>query len=511
MCKQNMTSENLAEECKALMRNASSQLGAFSDAAALKAFQEKLLEAQGTLTPEKMAEIEKFAEELQNSSSLWLFYHQLRMRPDLAYQGPHGISNAASSHEKSLAEQIASTMKRAYWDSVKESLNTPPPELAFLLERVAELLDTMAGFLPEPRREAFVKKTLDFDLLKSQVENNAFDHSGLLVVLRQLAQGLMSLESEFQSEKTETWLRNLETQTPPSDFQSFNSLIVDSVAYLFEKCDTLKTEIANYQLQKTKVKERHNLERYHFVQMLKSGAISLDTARAWLMETDNDHVEVAFIHGFIRLLRNKKAITMDECPEPLRCDLQKLQNFQSSLQGVALLGLAVLLTSPLLPKDASPEEVGKFFEAIWLESQKAQPSMQRIKDCIHDQIVVLRRQHGVPDLDHTEITKALESLEKCLGEDVPAFRLLHDRTLDAFQTAMGPPKRQVPPSALGEKPLHMKFAVERLSALVTDMWSFAGDHLEVYKPFYKEALHPSAPPSPQSGTEHLGVPVPDVD
>eukprot|EP00746_Dinoflagellata_sp_MGD_P005862 gnl/MRDRNA2_/MRDRNA2_111361_c0_seq1.p1 gnl/MRDRNA2_/MRDRNA2_111361_c0~~gnl/MRDRNA2_/MRDRNA2_111361_c0_seq1.p1 ORF type:complete len:540 (+),score=118.78 gnl/MRDRNA2_/MRDRNA2_111361_c0_seq1:244-1620(+) len=458
-----------------------------------------------------MAEIEKFAEELQNSSSLWLFYHQLRMRPDLAYQGPHGISNAASATEKSLAEQIAKTMKRAYWDSVKESLNTPPPELAFLLERVAELLDTMAGFLPESRREAFIRKTLDFDLLKSQVENNAFDHDSLLMVLRQLAQGLMSLESVFQSEKTEIWLRNLETQPPSSDFKSFNNLIVDSVAYLFEKCDILKTEVANYQLQKTKVKERQNLERYHFVQMLKSGAISMDVACAWLRESGDDHTEIAFIHSFIRLLRRKSAITMDDCPEPLRCDLQRLQDFQSSLQGVALLGLAVLLTSPLLPKDASSEDVGKFFEAIWLESQKAQPSMQRIKDCIHDQIVVLRRQHGVPDLDHAEITKALESLEKCLGEDVPAFRLLHDRTLDAFQAAMGPPKRDIPQTALGEKPLSMKFAVERLSTVVNDIWSFAGDHLQVYKAFYKEALHPSAPPSPSSGTEHLGVPVPDVD
>merc|ERR1719191_1627499 len=319
-----------------------------------------------------MAEIEKFAEELQNSSSLWLFYHQLRMRPDLAYQGPHGISNAASATEKSLAEQIATTMKRAYWDSVKESLNTPPPELAFLLERVAELLDTMAGFLPESRREAFIKKTLDFDLLKNQVENNAFDHDSLLQVLRQLAQGLMTLESAFQSEKTEAWLRNLEQQSPPMDFKSFNNTIVDSVAYLFEKCDILRTEIANYQLQKTKVKERQNLERYHFVQMLKSGAISLDLARAWLVESASEHTEIAFIQAFVRLLRNRSAITMDECPEPLRCDLQKLQDFQSGLQGVALLGLAVLLTTPLLPKDASTDDARKFFEAIQSEAEKEQ-------------------------------------------------------------------------------------------------------------------------------------------
>merc|ERR1719235_1695707 len=108
-------SQNLEEECKALLQNASSQLGVFSDAAALKAFQEKLLQAQGSLSPEKMAEIEKFSEELQNSSSLWLFHHQLRITPDFAYQGPHGISNAASQAEKSLAEQIATTMKRAYW------------------------------------------------------------------------------------------------------------------------------------------------------------------------------------------------------------------------------------------------------------------------------------------------------------------------------------------------------------------------------------------------------------
>merc|ERR1719160_273973 len=266
-------------------------------------------------------------------------------------------------------------------------------------------------------------------------------------------------------------------------------------------------------MQQTKAKERQNQERYHFVQMLKSGAIGLDVSQSWLLESNEDNIEIAFIHAFVRLLRNRSAITMDECPEPLRCDLQRLQDFQSGLQGVALLGLAVLLTTPLLPKDASTDDVSKFFETIWLETQKVQPSMQRIKDTIHDQIVVLRRQNGVPDLEHAEITKALGSLEKCLGEDVPAFRLLHDRTLDAFQAALGPPKREIPQTALGEKPLYMKFAVEKLNALANDMWSFAGDHLDVYKAFYKEALHPSAPPSPssQSGTEHLGLPVPDVD
>jgi hypothetical protein len=511
MCKTNGM-ENLAEDCKALMRHASSQLGIFSDAAALKAFQEKLLEAQGTLTAEQMADLEKFAEELQNSSSLWLYYHQLRMRPDLAYQGPHGISNAASSTERSLADQIATTMKRAYWDSVKEGLNTPPPELTFLLERVAELLDTMAGFLPESRREAFKRQTLDFDLLKSQVDNNAFDYASLIQVLRQLSQGLMTLESQFQSEKTAEWLTSLEQRQPPEDFKSFNVLIVDSVAYLFEKCDIMRTEITNYQIKQTKVKERQNHERYHFVQMLKSGAISLDVASTWLRESNNENVEIAFIHAFIRLCQTKNALAMDDCPEPLRCDLQRLQDFQSGFQGVALLGLVVLLTTPLLPKDASADDVGKFVETAWSEAAKDQPRMQLIKDTIHDQIVVLRRQYGAPDLEHEQITKALESLERCLGEDVPAFRLLHDRTLSAVQASLGPPKREIPQGALGDKPWPMRFVVDKLNRLVNDIWSFAGDHLEVYKPFYAEALRQSSnPPSPKACTEHLGVPVPDVD
>jgi len=494
------------------MQRTSSQLGTFSDAAALEAFQKKLREAQGTLTAEQMAEIEKFAEELQNSSSLWLFHHQLRMRPDLMYEGPHGISNAASATEKSLAEQIATTMKRAYWDSVKEGLNVPPPDLKFVLERVAELLDTMASFIPQSQREAFKKKTLDFELLQRQLENNAFDHASLLQVLKQLSQGLMSLESAFQSEKTAEWLAGIEQQSPPEDFKSFNALIVNSVAYLFEKCDIMRTEIANFQIQRTKVKERQNLERYHFVQMLQSGAITLHVSSAWLRESNNENVEIAFVHAFIKLCQKKEAITMDDCPEPLRCDLQRLQDFQSRLQGVALLGLAVLLTSKLLPQDASVDDVGKFFEAIWLEAEKDQPKMQLIKDAIHDQIVVLRRQYGAPDLEHAEITKALENFEKCLGEDVPAFRLLHDRTLGAFQAALGPPKREIPQGALGDKPWPMKFAVERLNRVVNEIWSFAGEHLEVYKPFYEEALRQlSNPPSPKACTEHLGVPVPDVD
>lgn len=525
-----MTANSLAEECRALIRRAAAQLGAV-DAGVLAELQSKLEEAQATLPQEEVVEIEKFAAELRSCSSLWLFHHQLRVKPDLAWQGPHGVSNAASATEQALAEQIAATMKRAYWDKAREDLAQQPPNFGFLLGRVDELLDTIAGFVPEPRRKALKEQTLDADLLQSQVENGAFDRESLIVVLQRISHTLMQLESPFQSERTAEWLAALEKKEPPTDITTFHNEIVDGLAYLFEKCDTLRTEAANFRLRMTQVKERQGLERKYFVEMLKSGAISMEASSNWLKESGSDNVEIAIVKSFSRLLQQKRAIPMELCPEPMRCDLQRLQDFQSGLQGVALLALVAALTAPLLPQGAPANEVAEIFHAVREEVERPQPSMKCIQDAIHDKLVVLRRQCGAADLEDVQITNALESLKKCLGEDVPAFRLLHDRTLSAFDAALGPPKREVPEHALGEKPWTMQFAVERLNALIGDAWSFIGDHVKVYKPLYSYVhsqpggvpsspggtpiytLSPLVSPlvSPRSELGEITVPLPDVD
>merc|ERR1719421_331186 len=130
----------------------------------------------------------------------------------------------------------------------------------------------------------------------------------------------------------------------------------------------------------TQVKERQGLERKYFVEMLKSGAISMEASSNWLKESGSDNIEIAIVKSFSRLLQQKRAIPMELCPEPMRCDLQRLQDFQSGLQGVALLALVAALTAPLLPQGAPANEVAEIFHAVREEVERPQPSMKCIQD-----------------------------------------------------------------------------------------------------------------------------------
>merc|ERR1712083_494001 len=100
----------------------------------------------------------------------------------------------------------------------------------------------------------------------------------------------------------------------------------------------------------------------------------------------------------------------------------------------------------------------------------------------------LRHVKGAPPVEFQKLDAALEAFRKCLGEDVPAFRLLHERACKAFAEALGPPKRQVLPASLGETPVNLRHAADHLNEVVEQVWSFLAEHLRVYKPIYSGIL-----------------------
>jgi len=475
------------EEIQALVRQAAGCAGAV-EAGVLSHLQAKLHDASEKIPEEDFRLLDSFVEQSRRHASQWLTYHELRVKPDLKLEGPHGVVSTADPRAKQLAEQVAAVMKRAYWDKAREDFAKPRPDFSFMLVRTDELVETMASFLPVARRAAFKERAVDWSMLRMQVDNNAFDYKSLIDLARRLGSALMELESPFQSACTKKWLDKLEAKPVPDD-AGFLGETVDCLAYLFEKVDVLRVDLENFGLQYVRATQLQDLERDVFSRMVNIGLLSVDVTRSWLAATEHGgNVEVAVIRGMASLLTLKTALPQAKCPEPLRCDLQSLQGFQSGLQGVVLLAMVAIVTGNFLPGGVSVDKVGALFRSVAEEMEKPTPQLSQISEIVEQGVVGLRHEHGAVPVDCQEMDKALRTLRTCLGEDVPAFSLLHDRACKAFVAALGPPKKHPPDGCLGESPWSLRYAVEHLRRLVDNVWTFLGEHLRVYKPVYSGVL-----------------------
>merc|ERR1712187_668494 len=151
-------------------------------------------------------------------------------------------------------------------------------------------------------------------------------------------------------------------------------------------------------------------------------------------------------------------------------------------------GLLAITASPFFPSGTTVEEAAPLFSNVTNEIEKSKPQFSEICKTVQDSILDLRHAKGVPPVDLQKLDASLETFRNYLSEDVPAFRLLHERACKAFVVALGPPKRQVPRASLGETPSHLCHAAHHLNGLVGKVWTFIGDHLRVYKPLYTDVL-----------------------
>eukprot|EP00928_Gymnodinium_smaydae_P050568 TRINITY_DN3411_c0_g1_i1.p1 TRINITY_DN3411_c0_g1~~TRINITY_DN3411_c0_g1_i1.p1 ORF type:complete len:588 (+),score=79.14 TRINITY_DN3411_c0_g1_i1:36-1799(+) len=457
------------------------------DADVVVELQTKLTDARREMTAEDFAALLSFVEQARSHASHWLMYHELRVNPDIQFD-EHGRLGAQSGKEKELTGQVALVMKRAYWDTVREELARPTPDFSFLLARVDELLETMVGFLPESRRASFKEQTLDMAMIRQLVQNNAFDYKALVDMIRQICNGLMQLESPFQSARTQEWLDEFIAKPEP-DNAGFREAIVACLSHLFEKCDILRKEVENVGLSQIRATRLEGLERDVFRRMTCVGIMPLNVTQQSIRATDHGgNVEVAVIKMVANLLNTRQAIDVETCPEPMRCDIQALRAFQSSLQGAALLGLVAVLASPFFPARTTVDEARALFVAVGKLTENADTKLEDVCKTVEDGIHDLRNAKGEPLADSQRLDAALTTLRKCLGEDVPAFRLLHDRACKALSSALGPPKREILANSLGDSPWPLRYAVEHLNDLLGRVWEFLGEHLRVYRPVYSEAL-----------------------
>ncbi|KAF4677876.1 Apoptosis-inducing factor 2 [Perkinsus chesapeaki] len=379
----NRSKQKLVDEVDSLLRNIAAH-GQYPPAKMVDRLRALIAEVHVRMGEAGLRNVKQLSNALSFVTSEWLFYHTLRTCPELTWSGTTGYMDQAftDDKEKEMADRIAKTFKRAFWDLHREDLQKRPPDYSFVFARLSELRSRMCSFLPQARQPEFASR-LDLELLKQQIQHQAFDRETFVQVLRVVVDMLYRLESPASHKKTVEWFENdimkkpalSEYDSPEEAMNAFHKEIVDSLSFLFEQCDVLEAELQSYRTTQVTMKERRQLEFEHFMRMIDVGVVDMSATKKMfrsgllkLGESADSIVEAslkseALMHQLAgRLLLLELAelcchgVDKDtlrdshEIPEPLRPDTSRLIQFAHELLAIAeLAAIAVVLHQLKLP------------------------------------------------------------------------------------------------------------------------------------------------------------------
>ncbi|KAF4724571.1 Apoptosis-inducing factor 2 [Perkinsus olseni] len=279
--------QKLVDEVDSLLRNIAAH-GQYPPADMVDRLRALIAEVHVRMGEAGLRNVKQLSNALSFVTSEWLFYHTLRTCPELTWSGVSGYMNQAftDDKEKEMADRIAKTFKRAFWDLHREDLQKRPPDYSFVFARLAELRSRMCSFLPQARQAEFASR-LDLELLKQQIEHQAFDRETFVQVLKVVVDMLYRLESPASHKKTVEWYENEIVKKPSLNeyasaedaVKAFHEEIVNSLSFLFEQCDVLEAELQSYRTTQVSMKERRQLEFEHFMRMIDVGVVDLSASK----------------------------------------------------------------------------------------------------------------------------------------------------------------------------------------------------------------------------------------
>ncbi|CEM35279.1 unnamed protein product [Vitrella brassicaformis CCMP3155] len=478
----------LVKECEALLQKISSNIG-FATAEDLQSLKQKMAQLAERYGEKGLDHLHAYAAALNSMTSQWMYLHAMRVNEGFGIS-QHGLVQGVGlmNREEALANRVAETMKKAFWDNTQWYLDQSPPQYDIVLQHLNELRNTMARYIPEKRREAFLE-SLDLDLVKKQVETKTFDPSALQSVIGFLVTSLHDLESPFRHEQTVKWftemqqkLAGLGEQDAAAFLQGFHLAIIESLKYLFSRLDILESEIQQWRMSQINGIQRQKMEQQHFAKMLDRGEIGLARTNSFLF-TDApaltlprspsppsaappSQAEIAaalppvypvFVQRMAELIASDKPLQMGDCPEPLRLDLSRLHGVQDGLQRAAVLALVAVLATPLFPSQVADkglvEQVYKAVEASLQEPHISITSLSEVLVLCIDRVIIenarqQQTQTAIPEDTQSAATPSptlladeqkeslKEKLRKCLASDSAVLQVLLKRVFGAFQTAV---------------------------------------------------------------------------
>ncbi|XP_063831726.1 T-complex protein 11-like protein 1 [Ostrinia nubilalis] len=198
----------------------------------------------------------------------------------------HGMQNMALAHEiavdndfklepfeppdNSYQKLVKETMHKAYFDILREQLESDPPEYKqalVLLEDVKQGLFSI--LLPRHTRiREMIEEVLDTEFIKQQAENNSLD-------FHKYAKFVIDLMAKLAAPARDEMIQNITTLTDT----------VDIFRAILETLEVLKLDLANTLIAMIRPhvqKESVHYERVKFDEMLKVSEDGLQHTKEWL-------------------------------------------------------------------------------------------------------------------------------------------------------------------------------------------------------------------------------------
>lgn len=205
---------------------------------------------------------ENVQQETANIVSNMALAHELLMNDSFQLQ--------SELPENSLEKVVRDVVHKAFWDKLDEELNHEPPVFSQALSLMEEVKENMLSLLL-PRHNSLraqINEVLDLDLIKQQANH------GILEISR-IAQFVVGVLSKLCAPARDEQVKKI--------LQNQN--IVEIFKEVFSLMDTMKVDMANFQLQTIKphlLLQSIEYERNKFKEYLQSTPAGLMSTKAWL-------------------------------------------------------------------------------------------------------------------------------------------------------------------------------------------------------------------------------------
>ncbi|CAK1542558.1 unnamed protein product [Leptosia nina] len=291
----------------------------------------------------------------------------------------HGMQNMALAHEiavdqdfklepfeppdNSYQKLVKETMHRAYFDILREQLNSDPPEYKqalVLLEDVKQGLFSI--LLPRHTRiKEMIEEVLDRDFIRQQAENNSLD-------FQKYANFVIDLMAKLAAPARDEMIQNITQLTDT----------VDVFRAILETLEVLKLDLANTLIAMIRPhvqKESVQYERNKFDEMLKVSEDGLQHTREWL-QRHIDRTGLSTPVSDPNIIRNVTAQTLaraylellewdDSNNYPETLTLDKPRFVELGMQVYRLICVAsLLLVSPSCGNDPNAQHKQRLKEKI---------------------------------------------------------------------------------------------------------------------------------------------------
>jgi len=315
-----------------------------------------------------------------------------------------------------------------------------------VVDCLSMLLDLITSFTGGPHSDK-IRKMLDIDVLRQMVKAHVFTPEEFKNTVKTFVAVLNDLESPYQSAITQAWYQKF-LLAEYASVEDYARGICEALMILIRKCEVCKIEVENYYIS---LIPRDELIKRELAAYLKIG-FPHDKKFATKKE---------FTEAIMNLIGKADKISEDMIPRCLVLDLFKLHQFQYALQQVTLCAIMSAVFNKLFAT-WHVDKVKEYMDAVM--SAYDTEGGHHFFDLL------------APHITEAEIPLAeicCATLIKCADVNDPLYKVFADRA-KAFLLGQSE-------QALGERPVTLSIANDRLHALASSYQCFIKDHLEVYE------------------------------